>query len=266
MAACRISHAQGAPVRRFARGCLRDERTPPPADEVRRPSSVRECGRRRHDAAPARLRAAGIFHASGAAARDQATGPADPDPGGRAAGRARLLAHDPQKARALLASSTPEIGLLPLRAEKPMLREVLIVSRTTLRSSAGGSRAITSTSLSGRPERDFVRVPALLRRRAERARPGVEHSRRASITTAWTTAKGEPGIGQAPILVSDGKFDSGTVVPRFQSEAVESRPTCAILSSKMRETPDRAAPAEAGPQARAARALQQRRLKGFSKN
>ena len=32
--------------------------------------------------------------------------------------------------------------------------------------------------------------------------------------------EGEPGIGQAPILVSDGKFDSGTVVPRFESEAL----------------------------------------------
>ncbi len=29
------------------------------------------------------------------------------------------------------------------------------------------------------------------------------------------------GAGQAPILVRDGKFDSGTVVPRFEREAVE---------------------------------------------
>ena len=33
---------------------------------------------------------------------------------------------------------------------------------------------------------------------------------------------GDGGLGiEAPILVSDGKFDSGTVVPRFESEAVE---------------------------------------------
>jgi len=31
----------------------------------------------------------------------------------------------------------------------------------------------------------------------------------------------EGGPGQAPILVRDGKFDSGTVVPRFEREAVE---------------------------------------------
>jgi hypothetical protein len=30
---------------------------------------------------------------------------------------------------------------------------------------------------------------------------------------------GENGRGQAPILVRDGKFDSGTVVPRFEREA-----------------------------------------------
>ena len=29
------------------------------------------------------------------------------------------------------------------------------------------------------------------------------------------------GLGQAPILVRDGKFDSGTVVPRFEREAAE---------------------------------------------
>ena len=29
------------------------------------------------------------------------------------------------------------------------------------------------------------------------------------------------GVGQAPILVRDGKFDSGTVVPRFEREAAE---------------------------------------------
>ena len=32
---------------------------------------------------------------------------------------------------------------------------------------------------------------------------------------------GGDGRGQAPILVSDGKFDSGTVVPRFELEAAE---------------------------------------------
>lgn len=33
----------------------------------------------------------------------------------------------------------------------------------------------------------------------------------------------EPGAGsgQAPIMVRDGKFDSGTVVPRFESEALQ---------------------------------------------
>jgi len=29
------------------------------------------------------------------------------------------------------------------------------------------------------------------------------------------------GLGQAPILVRDGKFDSGTVVPRFEREAAQ---------------------------------------------
>jgi hypothetical protein len=29
------------------------------------------------------------------------------------------------------------------------------------------------------------------------------------------------GLGQAPILVRDGKFDAGTVVPRFEREAVQ---------------------------------------------
>ncbi len=29
------------------------------------------------------------------------------------------------------------------------------------------------------------------------------------------------GLGQAPILVRDGKFDSGTVVPRFERESAE---------------------------------------------
>jgi len=29
------------------------------------------------------------------------------------------------------------------------------------------------------------------------------------------------GVGEAPILVRDGKFDSGTVVPRFEREAAE---------------------------------------------
>jgi len=35
--------------------------------------------------------------------------------------------------------------------------------------------------------------------------------------------EGEPGDGRAktPILVRDGKFDSGTVVPRFEREAAE---------------------------------------------
>jgi hypothetical protein len=32
---------------------------------------------------------------------------------------------------------------------------------------------------------------------------------------------GGDGRGQAPILVSDGKFDSGTVVPRFEREAIQ---------------------------------------------
>ena len=31
----------------------------------------------------------------------------------------------------------------------------------------------------------------------------------------------EGGLGQAPILVRDGKFDSGTVVPRFEREAAQ---------------------------------------------
>ena len=31
----------------------------------------------------------------------------------------------------------------------------------------------------------------------------------------------DDGLGQAPILVRDGKFDSGTVVPRFEREAAQ---------------------------------------------
>ena len=31
----------------------------------------------------------------------------------------------------------------------------------------------------------------------------------------------DDGVGEAPILVRDGKFDSGTVVPRFEREAAE---------------------------------------------
>ena len=31
----------------------------------------------------------------------------------------------------------------------------------------------------------------------------------------------DDGVGEAPILVRDGKFDSGTVVPRFEREAAQ---------------------------------------------
>jgi len=45
----------------------------------------------------------------------------------------------------------------------------------------------------------------------------------------------EGGLGQAPILVRDGKFDSGTVVPRFEREAAQMPPTCATsILAKMR--------------------------------
>ncbi|TMH24407.1 MAG: hypothetical protein E6H61_04085 [Betaproteobacteria bacterium] len=52
------------------------------------------------------------------------------------------------------------------------------------------------------------------------------------------------GVGEAPILVRDGKFDSGTVVPRFEREAAE-------IPADVRDF----VLAENGPQARAARAL-----------
>jgi hypothetical protein len=71
------------------------------------------------------------------------------------------------------------------------------------------------------PSGDFVRLQLCY---------DVELNERALV---WNRAEGfyhdgvdhgdEPGgtLGQAPILVRDGKFDSGTVVPRFESEAVQ---------------------------------------------
>jgi len=91
-----------------------------------------------------------------------------------------------------------------------MLREVLSSSRTIRAQAPVGSRAITSTS-SGRLSGAFVKIPARSTSTHERAlvwNIGGLFTRR---------GHGEGGIGiEAPILVSDGKFDREPSCPAFE--------------------------------------------------
>ena len=80
---------------------------------------------------------------------------------------------------------------------------------------------------------------------------------------------GEPGggLGQAPILVRDGKFDSGTVVPRFEREAAQMPADVRdFVIAKMREHLIELHRQKMGRKRVRRERWQQRRLKGFSKN
>ena len=111
------------------------------------------------------------------------------------------------------------------------------------------------------PSGDFVRFQLCY---------DVELNERALV---WNRAEGfyhdgvDTGGIQAPILVRDGKFDSGTVVPRFENEALQIPADVRdFVIAKMREHLIELHRQKMGRKRVRRERWQQRRLKGFSKN